>query len=313
MINVVLGTMTFGGSADLAQSEAIVGAAAECGITRLDTANMYTGGLSEEFIGQILQKRPGQFEVASKVGNPAGVRSSGGPLSAVAIEESVNASLKRLQLESLDLLYFHEPDRTTPIEESLAAVERLRQAGKVQRFGVSNYAAWQIEQVAQHCRENDYLMPTLSQQMYSLLARRVEHEYAEYAAVTGLDTIVYNPLAGGLLVRVMDLASAPDSGRFGQSALGDYYRERYWNEQQFAVVAALSKIADEAGLSLLELSIRWLLNQSVTQGILLGASKPEQVTQNHAALMNGPLPDDLAAACSLATESVLGSAPLYNR
>ena len=313
MAEVVLGTMTFGGSADLDLSRQILAAAVDAGVTRIDTANMYTDGASEEFLGELLGEHSLQFEVASKVGNPAGIRSSGSPLSPDAIVESVDRSLERLRVDSLDILYFHEPDRDTPVEASLAAMHELHQAGKIKRFGVSNYAAWQIEMIAEHCRREGYLAPTISQQMYNLLARRLEHEYVEYAAVTKLDTVVYNPLAGGMLVRRLDFDMVPESGRFGKSKLGEYYRDRYWNEDQFEAVAALSEIASKAGIPLLELALRWVLNQPVAHSILLGASRPEQITANAAALAKGPLADDVAQACADATAPLLGSAPSYNR
>lgn len=313
MAEIVLGTMTFGGSADLDLSRKILAAAADAGVTRVDTANMYTGGDSETYLGTLLREYSTPFEVASKVGNPQGRMHDAGTLARSEIIESVDRSLARLQIDSLDILYFHEPDRSTPIEESLAAMHELHQAGKIKRFGVSNYAAWQIEMIAEHCRAEGYLAPTISQQMYNLLARRLEHEYAEYATVTGLDTIVYNPLAGGMLARQLEFTSIPTDGRFGQSALGEYYRDRYWNEDQFAAVAALSDIAAKADMTLLELSLRWLVTQEVTHSILLGASRPEQITANAEALAKGPLPEDLARACGLATDGLLGSAPLYNR
>src|SRR5699024_318302 len=218
----------------------------------------------------ILQKNPGKFEIASKVGNPTGPRAEGGPLSASSIEKSVDLSLEKLNVDSLDLLYFHQPDRSTLIEESLAALDKLHKSGKVKRFGLSNYSSWQIQQIIQLCKENSYLIPNISQQMYNLLSRRVEVEYAEFAEVTQLETIVYNPLAGGLLARMLDQNILPETGRFGDSAQGQMYRERYWNAEQFSVVKELSKLAQDAGLSLLEMSFRWLLNQPLTQGILIG-------------------------------------------
>ncbi|MGB3413742.1 MAG: aldo/keto reductase [Microbacteriaceae bacterium] len=313
MINIVLGSMNFGGSADLALSSEIVDVAHEQGITAIDTANAYTEGRSEEFLGAIIKERPGRFEIASKVGNPDGPRLGSGPLSAESITASVNTSLERLGLDSLDLLYFHQPDRSTPFEESLAAVEKLRQTGKVKRLGLSNYSSWQIEQIAEHSRQNGYLVPSISQQRYSLLARRLESEYAEYAQNTGLETIVYNPLAGGLLAKEVDPTATPESGRFGNSAQGKSYRERYWNQEQFDTISQLRTIAQDAGLSLLELSLRWLLNRPLVNSVLLGPSRPDQIAPSIAAFKAGPLPVELDAACNEATDGLLGIAPNYNR
>lgn len=313
MTNIVLGSMTFGGSADLDVSRAIIDAAVSCGITQIDTANMYADGASETIIGTIIQEYSHKFHIASKVGNPAGNMSEDGPLSRASIVKSVEESLSRLNIEALDLLYFHQPDRSTPLEESLAAVEDLRRQGKVLSFGLSNYSSWQIEQIRNFAEKNDLLPPVISQQMYNLLARRVETEYAEYADVSGIKTIAYNPLAGGLLVHLFDQNEIPAQGRFGQSAMGEYYRDRYWNSAQFEAIRALSTIAENAGLSLLELSIRWLISRPLTGGILLGASRPEQVMQNVEAISAGPLSKDLVEACNDATAHLLGIAPNYNR
>ena len=119
--------------------------------------------------------------------------------------------------------------------------------GKIRQLGVSNFAAWQIGEVVRVADRVGAPRPIVAQQLYNLLARRIEDEYAEYAAVTGLTTMVYNPLGGGLLTGKHQFTEAPAEGRFGDSRLAEMYRERYWNTQIFDAIAALSRIADDAG------------------------------------------------------------------
>ncbi|CAN5846572.1 hypothetical protein BH09ACT7_BH09ACT7_16360 [soil metagenome] len=146
-----------------------------------------------------------------------------------------------------------------------------------------------------------------------LLARRIEDEYAEYADVTGLVTMVYNPLGGGLLTGKHSLTEQPGEGRFGDSRLATMYRERYWNAQTFDAITALSSIADEAGMPLTELALRWLRSKPATGPILLGGSKTSHLQSNIDALGRGPLPLDLVAACDDVGAALRGPMPAYNR
>lgn len=155
--------------------------------------------------------------------------------------------------------------------------------------------------------------PIVAQQLYNLLARRIEEEYVEFADVTGLITMVYNPLGGGLLTGKHSLDATPTDGRFGDSRLAAMYRERYWNTAIFDAVAQLTTIADEAGVPLTELALRWLVSKPAAGPILLGGSKVEHLQSNIAAIAKGPLGADVVDACDDVGSALRGPMPNYNR
>lgn len=306
----VLGTMTFGDTADEVEAGRIVHMALDHGVTEIDTANAYAAGATEEILGRVLPRKG--ITIATKVGMPSADADGLPALSAVAIDRCVAASLRRLRRDRVDVLYLHQPDRTTPIEETVTAVRRLVESGAVGALGVSNFAAWQIEQL-RTVAASAGLDVVVAQQVYSPVARRIEAEYAEYALSTHLRTVVYNPLAGGLLTGRYRSTGPSDSGRFATSRLGEMYRGRYWSDEVLSAVDALSAIADDAGLSMIELSLRWALAQPVVAGVLLGASTAEQLTSTLMAIGDGPLDDALTARVMVATDVLLGVAPAYNR
>lgn len=308
---VMLGTMTFGGQTDAATAATMVGRCRDAGVTLFDTANVYTGGASEEILGRIVAPFRDEIQLATKVGaHLADVPAERVGLRASAIVAELEGSLRRLRTDHIDLYYFHRPDPDTPIEESLEAAVRLVEAGKVRALATSNFAAWQIAEVLGVAAERSWPSPRVAQQQYNLVSRRLEAEYAGAARSLGLSTIAYNPLAGGLLTGKHRFAAPPDgSGRFAQRA----YRDRYWNAATFAAVDELSAVAADAGMSLLELSLRWLLVQPIVTGIVLGASRLEQLEENLAAVA-GPAPEaDVLARCDEVWESLRGPAPDYNR
>jgi aryl-alcohol dehydrogenase-like predicted oxidoreductase len=153
----------------------------------------------------------------------------------------------------------------------------------------------------------------VAQQLYNLLARRVEDEYLEFAQVTGLSTVVYNPLGGGLLTGRHTFGQRPEHGRFGDSRLAAMYTERYWDDRLFAAVTALSAVAEGAGIPLTELSLRWLLSRDGVDSVLLGGSRVEHLVANIAAASGGALPADVLAACDEAGDALRGPMPAYNR
>jgi aryl-alcohol dehydrogenase-like predicted oxidoreductase len=310
---LVLGTMTFGDTADLDTAREMVQVALDAGVTAIDTANGYAGGRSEEMLGDILQGRFDDVSVATKVGIFAGDAGGHPLLSREGIRPSVEASLRRLGTDRVDLLYLHQPDRSVPLDETAAALAELVDEGVVGALGVSNYAAWQIADVEAACDRAGAPRPVVAQQLYNLVARRIEQEYAEFAATHGIATVVYNPLGGGLLTGRHRFDEDPGEGRFGSSALSTMYRDRYWNRALFDAVGALDGIARQAGLGLPELALRWLLSQDVVTAVLLGGSKPEQLRANLAVADRGPLPADVLDACAEVGRTLDGPMPAYNR
>lgn len=302
---LILGTMTFGGQVDEREAEAMVDLALGAGINMFDTAGLYTDGRSEEILGRVLKRRKSDALVATKV-HP----SQGGGLGRAAINSAIETSLRRLGRDYVDLYYLHSPDPKTPIDESLEAMADLVRAGKVRSVGVSNYAAWQTLDIRYRGVAHGWPVVGVAQQMYNLVARRLDEEYAAFAESVKMFDVVYNPLAGGLLTGKHGLATTPAAGsRFSQ----DMYRRRYWNEQQFAAVERLRAGAGAAGLSLIELALRWLLARPVVDAILLGASSAAQLRDNIAAASGPALPERLRVVCDEVWQEIRGVAPAYNR
>lgn len=310
---IALGTMTFGDTADERGATAMIDLALEHGVTVVDTANAYAGGESERIVGRVLRHRRENVTLVTKAGLPHPDAEGAAPLSAGAVRRCLEGSLRRLDTDHVDLFLLHAPDRTTTIEETLGAVAALAAEGKLRAFGVSNYAAWQIAQVREAAARVGAPVPDVAQQLYNLVARRLEDEYAEFASENGVHTMVYNPLGGGLLAGGHAFDEQVSTGRFGDSALAVMYRERYWNRAVFDAVGRLAAVADEAGLPLAELSLRWLLGESVVSSVLVGGTRPEHLRDNLRSATRGALPEAVHAACRAATEPLRGAMPAYNR
>jgi aryl-alcohol dehydrogenase-like predicted oxidoreductase len=309
---VVLGAMTFGDQVDEAEAARMVHTCREAGVTMFDTSNNYAGGASEEILGRIVRPFRDEVLICTKGGSPVDqADGSLAGLSRSAVHRAVDGSLRRLGLDHIDVYYMHRPDWGTPIEESLAALDEVVRAGKVRYVAQANFAAWQVTEM--HClaQARSWAPVRLGQQMYNLLARRVESEYAACAEHLELSTLAYNPLAGGLLTgkhrRPDD--EPPAGTRFTKSM----YRDRYWNPVQFAAFDRLCDVAEQAGLSLVDLALRWVLGRPLVSGLLLGASSHEQLVANLEALDGPPLDQDTLAACDDVWQSVGGVAPAYNR
>lgn len=310
---LALGTMTFGDTATEEVARGMLSVALEAGITMVDTANGYAGGASEEILAKLLPGHRDEVILASKAGMPHPDAADNSPLSAEGLRRSVEGSLQRLATDRLDLFYLHQPDRKAPLSETLGAVGQLIREGKIHAWGVSNYAAWQISELNAAADTADVPRPVVAQQLYNLLATRIEDEYLEFAQHTGLLTMVYNPLGGGLLTGKHSFSESPAEGRFGNSRLAEMYKQRYWDPRLFEAVRKLATIADGAGLPLPELSFRWLLSKPGVGSILLGGSKIEQLQANIAAAGKGPLPADVVVACDAVAAETRGPMPNYNR
>jgi len=305
-----MGTMTFGGQADETASAAMVDACLEAGINFIDTANVYTGGKSEEYLGRILKGRRDQVVLATKVRGQKSDDPSLLGLSRTAIAHAVEESLKRLQTDYLDLYYMHMPDYDVPLEESLEAMGKLVQAGKVRHVAASNYASWQMCRMHWLAEADGIPKVTVTQPMYNILSRGLEAEYLPMCQDLGVATVVYNPLAGGLLTG-KHKRQAPEAG--GRFDTNQNYVERYWYDTNFDAVEELAGACAEAGRSMVSTALGWLLHHTKADGVILGASRLEQLQENIAAAEEGPLSDDLLAACDRAWDRVRGVFPKYNR
>lgn len=309
---VMLGTMTFGDNADIKAASEMVELFLEAGGNGIDTANGYSGGCSESMLADLLRGRREQVVLATKVGIPHSDAEGAPPLSIEGIRRCVAGSLRRLGTDHVDLLYLHQPDRTTPISQTLTAIRSLLDDGQIRAWGVSNFAAWQIVELRHTATDQGVPDPVIAQQVYNVVATRIDDEYAEYARTTGLPTIIYNPLAGGLLTGKYT-HHAPDIGRFGTTRLGVMYRNRYWNDTVLDTITELRTLADQTGIPTAELTLRWTIAQPAVNAILIGGSRPQNIRANLAAIANGPLPAELSEAVTAISARVHGPMPAYNR
>jgi 1-deoxyxylulose-5-phosphate synthase len=304
------GTMTFGKPCDVAASCRLLDACLDHGINFFDTANLYQYGVAESMLGEILKGRRHRVILASKAGFKMGPGPDEGGLSRGALLKAIDDTLKRLQTDYLDLYYLHVPDWSVPIEETLEVVDQTVRAGKVRYPASSNYAGWQVVEMLWISAEKGYRRPYVSQPMYNLLARGIEAEYLPMCQRFGISTVVYNPLAGGLLTGKQHIDRPLPGTRFDNNQL---YLDRYWHPAYFEAVDELRAIAGKAGRNLVDLSLSWLLHHTPADCVILGASKMEQLEQNLAALEAGPLPEDVVKACDAVWRNLRGITPKYNR
>ncbi len=307
---LILGTMTFGSQVDQQEANAMVDAALEAGINHFDTANVYNDGAAEAMLGRALGKRRGKVIVATKVRGRFAEGPDGIGLSRAAILRAIDGSLERLGTDYVDLYYLHQPDRSVRIEETLATLGELVAAGKVRQVGFSNYSAWQVADMLHLARANGWPELRVGQQLYNPISRGLDEDYAEFAVSHKVSTVIYNPLAGGLLTGKHRGRSEPLPGRFQNS---ENYRARYWSPILMTAVERAAAIADRASCSLVELTFAWLLEQPVADGVILGASSLAQLQTNLAAAAKpAPSLETLQALDELWAE-VRGPFPRYSR
>ncbi|MGH9666910.1 MAG: aldo/keto reductase [Bryobacteraceae bacterium] len=307
---VCFGAMTFGGQTDEAAAIRMVDRCLDAGVTFFDTANVYNGGASETITGKALHGRRSKVVLASKVRGKMGDAPDMSGLSRAAILRGIEDSLRRLQTDYLDVYYLHQPDYDVPIDETLAAMDQLVRDGKVRYPATSNYAAWQVTQMLCVSATQGHKPPLLSQHMYNLLARGIEQEYLPMCRELGVSSIVYNPLAGGLLTGKQH-RDAPEKGtRFDKNLM---YLDRYWHPAYFDAVDELRGIADRAGRSLVGLSLTWLLRHTQTDCVILGASKLEHLESNLEVIDDPPLDAATIEAVDAVWAKLRGITPKYNR
>lgn len=305
-----MGTMTFGDQADEAESVRMVERCLDAGINFYDTADMYSLGVSEEITGKALAGKRDDVVVATKAFNPMSERPNDRGLSRRHIVQAMEDSLRRLKMDWVDLYQLHQPDYATPLEESLAAMDQLVRQGKVRYVGMSNYAAWQMCQALSICDKRHWAPPVSAQIMYNLLSRGVDAECLPFCREFGLATMIYNPLAAGLLTGKHKKGAPPAEGtRFDKKEM---YRDRYWHERLFDAAEQLRGVADKYGLTMLQLALRWVLAQPDVTVLILGASRMEQLEQNLAAC-EGDLPEGASEDCDSVWEELRGPIPKYNR
>jgi aryl-alcohol dehydrogenase (NADP+) len=282
-----LGTMTFGLQSDEATSFAILDRAFEAGIDFFDTADVYPlgagaeqTGATEEIIGRWLESRGARSRVflATKCRGKMGAGTNDVGLSRFHVQRAVEASLRRLRTDVIDLYQTHFPDPHTPIDETLRALDDLVRAGKVRYVGCSNYPLFRLAEASQSASRHGLTRYETLQPRYNLLYREIETELLPYARQEQLGVIVYNPIAGGLLSGKYRAGDAPREGtRFTIQRAGELYRQRYWDEAQLAAVSDLAKEVEARGLALASVAVAWVLAQPGVTSAIIGASRPEQL------------------------------------
>jgi aryl-alcohol dehydrogenase-like predicted oxidoreductase len=297
-----LGTMTFGFQCDDDTSFAIMDAAYEAGMTFFDTADVYPlgspfelVGRTEELIGEWMERGARQRDdvvLATKCYGRSGSHVWDQGNSRKNVMRAIDASLRRLRTDYVDLYQIHFFDQHTPIDETLRAMDDLVRSGKVRYIGCSNTMAYQLARAIGRSELHGVARFESVQPRYNLLFRENERELFPLCAEEQIAVIPYNPLAGGLLTG-KHRAGAPTEGtRFTLGRAQEMYRERYWQDQMFATVDELRVVAEEAGVPLTTLAVQWVLANPVITSPIVGASRPEQLAASVAAAET-PLADDV--------------------
>jgi aryl-alcohol dehydrogenase-like predicted oxidoreductase len=303
---VGLGCNNFGGRLDLEGARAVIHKALDLGVTLFDTADMYGNrGGSEEILGAVLGARRKDIVLATKFGmamDDAGAMQGAAP---AYIKRAVEASLKRLNTDWIDLYQLHQLDPKTPIEATLRALDDLVREGKVRYIGCSNLPAWQVVEAEWTSRAHG-LAPFVScQDEYSLLVRGIERELVPAMRAYGLGLLPYFPLAGGLLTgKYRRNAPMPAGARLAASK---NMADRYMTEAGWQSVEGLGAFAAERGKTLLELAFAWLLARRPVSSVIAGATTPEQIEQNVAASHWKLTPEEVSAIDALAPVGTVAS------
>lgn len=268
-----LGGNQLGRVVDAAGARAIVDRAQELGVNFIDTAESYGDGASETLIGQALAGRRDRFVVATKTG--AG--SDPGRLTRERIAERLDASLRRLATDHVDVYYLHMPDASTPLEESLRALEDARRAGKIRHPAISNHPAWQVAEAIALAERGAWTPVAASQMEYSLVERAVEREMIPACVHFGVSLVPYFPLAGGFLTGkyARDVAPPPDT-RFGRAI----QRSRFLSDANFDRLERWTSFAQVRGRTVGDLAIAWLLAHPVVSSVIAGATSAKQLGAN---------------------------------
>jgi aryl-alcohol dehydrogenase-like predicted oxidoreductase len=290
---VGLGCNNFGMRIDVDASARVVGAAIDAGITLFDTADIYGGTKSEEFLGQALGARRDEVLVATKFGVPIDDDHKGGA-SAAYVTSACEESLRRLRTDRIDLYQLHFPDQATPIGETLGALDELVRAGKVREIGASNFTAEMIAEADEFSRDAGRARFVSIQNEFSLLRRGPERDgVLDACAERGIAFIPYFPLASGLLTGKYRRNEAPPAGT-RLAGMPEDRRDQLFSDKNMNRVEALEEWAADHGHSLLDLAIAWLLARPPVASVIAGATKPEQVDANARAAAWKLTDDDVA-------------------
>jgi aryl-alcohol dehydrogenase-like predicted oxidoreductase len=289
---ICIGTMTFGNGADQAEASRMVGAALDAGVTFFDTANSYVGGVSETMLGNALKERRGDAVIASKFFNPMGGRPNDSGMSRLHIKQQVEASLKRLRTDYIDVYYIHHVDHQTPLEEMLRALDDLVRQGKVLYTGCSNYEAWRLMEALWISDSNGWARFDCYQPQYSLVVRDIDEEIVPACEAKGLGVVAWSPLASGYLAGKYTPGSLKVQGT--RSAEGWGFQNRFFSPNHAEILQTLLDTARELERSPAQVALRWVMDQPFMTSAIVGARNAEQLKETLAA-GGWRLPDEARA------------------
>lgn len=276
-----LGTNQFGGKCDLETTKNIIAAALDVGINFIDTADVYQNGRSETFIGEALKDHPrDQVLVATKVRHPMGEGPNQRGTSRHHILNSVDASLKRLQTDYIDLYQIHTWYSEAPIDETMRALDDLVRWGKVRYIGASNFSAWQLTHANGIAAQKDYERFVSIQPHYHMLERGIEKELVPACDYFGIGILPYFPIAGGFLTGKYTREEGAPTGSRGETSK---YVQRYMTDENYDKLEKLTAFAEDHGHTMNELAHAWLLSRPSVSSVITGATKVEHVQSNAAA------------------------------
>ena len=299
-----LGTMTFGDQTDEPEAKRIIDHAVDQGVNFFDTADVYTGGVSEQILGRALLGRRENAVIATKVTNPTGPLPNQSGQGRKHILQNVERSLRALQTDYIDLYYLHRPDPETPAEEIIETMTGLVRSGKIRYWGVSNYPTWQFCSLVHKAREMRAVSPMATESVYNLITRGIEDEMVPFLNEYRLGLTVFNPIAAGLLTGKHRRGHLAEHSRLADNY---GYNLRYVSDENMDAMERLSSAAADSGMSLLEFSLQWLLNRPAVDSLIVGASRFEHVEQNIAlAAEKKPLSPEALAACDAVWNSLRG-------
>ena len=276
--------LTFGAGVDHERGAACITRALDVGINFFDTANVYMHGTAEEIVGLALKgfERDSYF-LATKVYFPMGEGPNDRGLSRKHITEQCDASLRRLGVDYVDLYQCHRYDENTPLEETLRALDDLVRRGKVLYLGVSEWTADQISAAMRIAGEMNLDRIVSNQPQYNMIQRRIESEVIPLCEREGVGQVVFSPLAQGVLTGKYRPGDAPEQGTRAADPESNRFMQQLMNEEVLSAVDGLRSVASEAGLSMPQLALAWVLRQENVSSAIIGASRPEQVDDNAAA------------------------------
>jgi aryl-alcohol dehydrogenase-like predicted oxidoreductase len=310
---ICLGTMTFGAGADEATSFKLMDRFVTAGGNFLDTANAYNAGLTEEIVGRWVKERGNrdQIVLATKVYGVMGSGPNDGGLSRLHIQREVEASLKRLQVEVIDLYQIHRWDPESPPEETMEALNDLVRQGKVRYIGCSNLKAWHLSKYLNLARENHWSSFVSIQPVYNALNRGIESEVLPLCKEEGLGVVVYNPLAGGFLTgKYKRGGDIPSSTRLSDMEI---YQGRYYTDQALDIVDRFVQAAHDRRVTPAQLALSWVLAEPRVTCPIVGARNLEQLNDTLGGLEISLTPEERRAIPSVLPGRWVGEDPVYDR